>query len=145
LQDTGQTNEQHTGRRRERGQWLAPAPRFEGARTWRPCMAKPRAGYPGSRQGPAEERESTVSDHRPGSHGDGGGRETKPVPRDMPDQQAGADEDPWEPDGDSAQPAQGERPDPDIPDTDEAGTGRRGSPHSGSPRPEHPVPDEPSG
>jgi len=85
-----------------------------------------------------------VSDHRPGSHGDGEGRETKPVPRDMPDQQAGADGDPWEPDDDSTPPPQGEHPEPDVPDTDEAGTGRRGSPHSGSPRPEHPVPDEPS-
>jgi len=94
------------------------------------------------------ERESTVSDHRPGNHGDGVGRETKPVPRDMPDQQAGADGDPWEPDADAPQPAEGESPespDEEIPDTDEAGTGRRGSPQSGSPRPEHPMPDEPSG
>jgi hypothetical protein len=90
-----------------------------------------------------------VSVHRPGSHGDGEGRETKPVPRDMPDQQAGADGDPWEPGGDSTRSAQGEHPEPDVPDTDvpdtdEAGTGRSGSPRSGSPRPEHPVPDEPS-
>ncbi|MET7850218.1 hypothetical protein AB0D78_13305 [Streptomyces avermitilis] len=62
----------------------------------------------------------------------------------MPDQQAGADGDPWEPDGDSTRPAQGEHPDPDVPDTDEAGTGRHGSPRSGSSRPEHPVPYEPS-
>ncbi|MFD4878625.1 hypothetical protein ACFWOB_35415 [Streptomyces sp. NPDC058420] len=97
-----------------------------------------------------------MSVHRPGSHGDGVGRETKPVPRDMPDQQAGADGDPWEPDNDAPQSAEdeGERdgdgdgqeaPDEKTPDTDEAGTGRRGSPQSGSPRPEHPVPDEPSG
>ncbi|MEV6500829.1 hypothetical protein [Streptomyces prunicolor] len=88
-----------------------------------------------------------MSDHRPGSHGDGVGRETKPVPRDMPDQQAGADGDPWEPDGDAPRAAEDEdeTPDPELPDTDEAGTGRRGSPSSGSPRPEHPVPDEPSG
>jgi hypothetical protein len=85
-----------------------------------------------------------VSDHRPGSHGDDEAPETKPVPKDMPDQQAGADGDPWEPDGDSTRPAEDARPDPEIPDTDEAGTGRRGSPHSRSPRPEHPVPDEPS-
>ncbi|MEV0470996.1 hypothetical protein [Streptomyces prunicolor] len=89
-----------------------------------------------------------MSDHRPGSHGDGEARETKPVPRDMPDQQAGADGDPWEPAGDAPRSAEGEgpeAPDEEIPDTDEAGTGRRGSPKSGSPRPEHPVPDEPSG
>ncbi|MGW3654136.1 hypothetical protein [Streptomyces sp. NPDC000878] len=65
----------------------------------------------------------------------------KPVPRDLPDQQAGADEDPWELDDN---PAADERPDAEVPDTDEAGTGRRGAPHSGSRRPEHPVPDEPS-
>jgi hypothetical protein len=91
-----------------------------------------------------------VSEHRPGSHGDGVGRETKPVPRDMPDQQAGADGDPWEPATDAPRRAEAEQPDPQVPDgrvpdTDEAGTGRRGSPRSGSPRPEHPVPDEPSG
>jgi len=86
-----------------------------------------------------------VSDHRPGSHGDGGGREAKPVPRDMPDRQAGAGEDPWEPADDSTRSAEDARPDPQVPDTDEAGTGRRGSPRSGSPRPERPVPDEPSG
>jgi len=88
-----------------------------------------------------------VSVHRPGSHGDGVGRETKPVPRDMPDQQAGSDGDPWEPAADAPRPTEDEdeRPDPELPDTDEAGTGRRGAPRSGSPRPEHPVPDEPSG
>jgi hypothetical protein len=86
-----------------------------------------------------------VSEHRPGSHGDGVGRETKPVPRDMPDQQAGSDGDPWEPAADAPRPAEDERPDPELPDTDEAGTGRRGAPRSGSPRPEHPVPHEPPG
>ncbi|MGV4980545.1 hypothetical protein ACWC0C_26555 [Streptomyces sp. NPDC001709] len=65
-----------------------------------------------------------------------------PVPRDMPDQQAGAGEDPWEvaagrpPEDDSAPPD-------DVPDTDEAGTGPRGAPRSGTVHPEHPAPDEP--
>ena len=75
-------------------------------------------------------------------------RETrpKPVPRDLPDQQTGADEDPWELDDNPAadELPDAEVPDPELPDTDEAGTGRRGAPHSGSRRPEHPVPDEPS-
>lgn len=96
-----------------------------------------------------------MTDHRhegPGENGD-------PVPRDLPDQQAGIDDDPWE----AAAPTreqreQGQRPDDDedtgtgadgaegdVPDTDEAGTGRRGAPHSGTVHPEHPVPDESSG
>ncbi|MCX4404090.1 hypothetical protein OG840_20725 [Streptomyces sp. NBC_01764] len=85
-----------------------------------------------------------MSAHHPKNSGDDGAREATPVPRDLPDQQAGTDEDAWEPDSDSTRPAEDEQPDPEIPDTDEAGTGRRGFPHSGSPRPEHPVPDEPS-
>lgn len=72
---------------------------------------------------------------------DGDEAQPKPVPRDLPDQQTGADEDPWELEDN---PAADERPDPEVPDTDEAGTGKRGAPHSGSGRPEHPVPDEPS-
>ncbi|MGQ5633592.1 MULTISPECIES: hypothetical protein [unclassified Streptomyces] len=78
-------------------------------------------------------------------------RGTGPVPRDMPDQQAGAGEDPWEvrpgrrdedtpgaeDSGEDASPQ-----DADVPDTDEAGTGRRGSPRSGTVHPEHPSPDE---
>ncbi|MFD9006450.1 hypothetical protein ACFV0T_36830 [Streptomyces sp. NPDC059582] len=68
-----------------------------------------------------------------------------PIPRDRPDQQAGAPDDPWEPDEKAVvKPADDDRADPDIPDTDEAGTGRRGAPHSASSRPEHPVPDEPT-
>ncbi|MEV5879055.1 hypothetical protein AB0L75_33520 [Streptomyces sp. NPDC052101] len=71
------------------------------------------------------------------------GREAGPVPRDMPDQQAGAGEDPWEaaqarPRGNDTAPAD------DVPDTDEAGTGPRGRPHPGTVHPEHPAPDEPS-
>ncbi|MET9714127.1 hypothetical protein ABZZ46_01740 [Streptomyces rochei] len=100
-----------------------------------------------------------MTDHRlegPGENGD-------PVPRDMPDQQAGAGDDPWE----AAAPTreqleQGQRTEDadddadadddedgtggtDVPDTDEAGTGRQGHPHSGAVHPEHPVPDESSG
>ncbi|MCZ9352707.1 hypothetical protein NGM36_23540 [Streptomyces mutabilis] len=93
-----------------------------------------------------------MTDHRlegPGENGD-------PVPRDMPDQQAGTGDDPWE----AAAPTreqleQGQRPEgeeeadddagADVPDTDEAGTGRKGAPHSGAVHPEHPVPDESSG
>nr|WP_203614166.1 hypothetical protein [Streptomyces rochei] len=82
----------------------------------------------------------------------------------MPDQQAGAGDDPWE----AAAPTreqleQGQRTEDaddadadaaddedgtggtDVPDTDEAGTGRQGHPHSGAVHPEHPVPDESSG
>lgn len=81
-----------------------------------------------------------MSDYRTPTPGDDGAQESKPIPRDLPDQQAGADGDPWEAEDN---PAKDERPDPDVPDTDEAGTGRRGAPHSGSRRPEHPVPDEP--
>ncbi len=81
----------------------------------------------------------------------------KPVPRDMPDQLAGAEGDPWELDDNPNNPDSGnpegpeadteapsDRPDSQVPDTDEAGTGRRGDPQSGSRRPEHPVPDEPT-
>ncbi|MFE0725455.1 hypothetical protein ACFW5P_16535 [Streptomyces rochei] len=96
-----------------------------------------------------------MTDHRlegPGENGD-------PVPRDMPDQQAGAGDDPWEAaaptreqleqgqrteDADAADDADGTGG-TDVPDTDEAGTGRQGHPHSGAVHPEHPVPDESSG
>ncbi|MEU3853538.1 hypothetical protein [Streptomyces sp. NPDC029554] len=96
-----------------------------------------------------------MTDHRldaPGENGD-------PVPRDMPDQQADAGEDPWEvaprfsgtgkddgADEDRAGRADGsDEPAADVPDTDEAGTGRQGAPSSGTGQTEHPVPDEPSG
>ncbi|MER7965681.1 hypothetical protein [Streptomyces ardesiacus] len=107
-----------------------------------------------------------MSDHRHEGPGENGA----PVPRDMPDQQAGDHEDPWE----AASPTREQRehrqgpgkdrpeddeeaagdaetgpatdvPETDVPDTDEAGTGRRGAPHSGAVHPEHPVPDESSG
>jgi hypothetical protein len=98
-----------------------------------------------------------VTDHRlegPGENGAG-------VPRDLPDQQAGPGEDPWEvapaaaeresekkaesgkKGEESEEPESGES-EPDVPDTDEAGTGRQGAPHSASGNPEQPVPDESS-
>ncbi|CAB66193.1 MULTISPECIES: hypothetical protein [Streptomyces] len=102
-----------------------------------------------------------MSDHRHEGPGENGA----PVPRDMPDQQAGDHDDPWEaasptreqsehrqgPDGerpvDDAESAGDAEtgPVPDVPDTDEAGTGRQGAPHSAAVHPEHPVPDESSG
>ncbi|MEU6405023.1 hypothetical protein [Streptomyces sp. NPDC046985] len=83
-----------------------------------------------------------MTDHRREASGGNG----RPVPRDMPDQQAGTSEDPWE----AAQTeARGTAPsasgaDEDVPDTDEAGTGRRGAPQTGAVHPEQPVPDEPA-
>ncbi|MET7986606.1 MULTISPECIES: ornithine cyclodeaminase family protein [unclassified Streptomyces] len=102
--------------------------------------------------------EDTVSKPRPQGPGTGEGPMQKPVPRDLPDQQAAPDEDPLDvvgvpgqsaesrPTGAERSGAEGEaeEPDTEVPDTDESGTGRRGAPHSGSPRPEQPVPDEPS-
>jgi hypothetical protein len=71
------------------------------------------------------------------------GRHTGPVPRDMPDQQAGTGEDPWE--VSPGRPGNDDAPSPDeVPDTDEAGTGPRGAPLAGTAHPEHPSPDEPS-
>ncbi|MGW2465410.1 hypothetical protein ACWEOA_15830 [Streptomyces sp. NPDC004457] len=72
----------------------------------------------------------------------GSGAEQRPVPRDMPDQQARPDEDPWDV---STRRAAGEEPDRDVaPDTDEAGTGPRGAARPATAQSEHPVPDEPS-
>ncbi|WP_328564148.1 hypothetical protein [Streptomyces coelicoflavus] len=103
-----------------------------------------------------------MSDHRHEGPGENGA----PVPRDMPDQQAGDHDDPWEaasptreqrehrqgptdegqPDADGEAAGDAETgPATDVPDTDEAGTGRQGAPHSGAVHPEHPVPDESSG
>lgn len=112
-----------------------------------------------------------MTDHRLEGPGENG---AAPVPRDMPDQQAGTGDDPWE----AAAPTreqreQGQRseddegdeeartgdtddarddtaepaagPATDVPDTDEAGTGRQGEPQSGAVHPEHPAPDESSG
>ncbi|MEU6095281.1 hypothetical protein [Streptomyces sp. NPDC047079] len=77
----------------------------------------------------------------------GPGEQTRPIPRDMQDQQARNAEDPWDvrtARDDSARAPDTEESANDVPDTDEAGTGRRGAPQSGSVHPEHPVPDEPS-
>ncbi|WP_405593688.1 hypothetical protein [Streptomyces sp. NBC_01092] len=76
-----------------------------------------------------------MDDHRheaPGGSAD-------PVPRDPPDQQADAGEDPWEVPVKRTDEAVAD----DVPDTDEAGTGRRGAPRSGTVHPEHPTPQEP--
>ncbi|MFD7335322.1 hypothetical protein [Streptomyces violascens] len=83
-----------------------------------------------------------MNDRRPEGPGDAGAAMPEPVPRDLPDQQAGLADDPWEAAGDAAESTRDARPDREIPDTDEAGTGRRGAPHSGSTRAGHPVPDE---
>ncbi|MER6346926.1 hypothetical protein ACWC10_15510 [Streptomyces sp. NPDC001595] len=86
------------------------------------------------------------------------GRGTPAVPRDLPDQQAREDEDPWDvPTGPSG-PKAAERPraadtdttedgaEPaDVPDIDEAGGGRKGGPQTGTVHPEHPAPDESTG
>ncbi|MER7182455.1 hypothetical protein ABT404_23715 [Streptomyces hyaluromycini] len=64
----------------------------------------------------------------------------KPVPRDLPDQQAGSGRDPWE----AAEIRRPRDRDDDLPDPDEAGTGPRGAPRSGAVHPEDPVPEEPS-
>ncbi|MFE1290659.1 hypothetical protein [Streptomyces sp. NPDC058751] len=99
-----------------------------------------------------------MSEPRPHGPGTGDGPMPKPVPRDLPDQQAAPDEDPLDAVGVPGRPTAsrptgaGHRGPEDeagesgteVPDTDEAGTGRRGAPRfDGSPS-EHPVPDEPS-
>ncbi|MFD8031498.1 hypothetical protein ACFV3F_22675 [Streptomyces sp. NPDC059717] len=72
---------------------------------------------------------------------EGPGERSGPIPRDMPDQQAREEEDPWD-----ARPGRGPgKSADDVPDTDEAGTGRRGGPRSRTVHPDHPEPDEPSG
>ncbi len=72
------------------------------------------------------ERECAVTDHRLEGPGENG---AAPVPRDMPDQQAGTGDDPWE----AAAPTreqreQGQRPegDEDAGGTDDTGDGARG-------------------
>jgi hypothetical protein len=87
-----------------------------------------------------------VTDHR----AEGPGENGAPVPRDLPDQQADAGEDPWDvAPGLAAREDAGTDEDEDgaatdVPDTDEAGTGRQGAPHTGAANPDQPVPDEPS-
>ncbi|CAM5729629.1 hypothetical protein [Streptomyces fumanus] len=85
-----------------------------------------------------------MTDHR----AEGPGENGAPVPRDLPDQQADAGEDPWDvapglaARGDTG--ADEDEDGTDVPDTDEAGTGRRGAPHASADDPDQPVPDEPS-
>ncbi|MGA5360202.1 hypothetical protein [Streptomyces purpurascens] len=90
-----------------------------------------------------------MTDHRLEGPGENG----RPVPRDMPDQQAATGEDPWEAASRSTGTGEDEKdrkthadePAADVPETDEAGTGRQGeSPRQGTVHPEHPVPDEPA-
>jgi hypothetical protein len=88
-----------------------------------------------------DRKEHVVTDHRlegPGENGD-------PVPRDLPDQQAGEGEDPWEVAPTRAADEDDGDPATDVPDTDEAGTGRQGAPRPGAVNPEQPEPDESSG
>ncbi|MDO0924562.1 hypothetical protein QQY24_03690 [Streptomyces sp. TG1A-8] len=70
----------------------------------------------------------------------------RPVPRDLPDQQARPGEDPWEVapaeaagDGAAAKDAD------DVPDPDEAGAGRRGGPDPAVAPSDGPAPEESSG
>ncbi|CAL9364690.1 hypothetical protein [Streptomyces pilosus] len=93
-----------------------------------------------------------MTDHRlegPGENGAG-------VPRDLPDQQAGPGEDPWEvapgaaereseKKADASEEREADEAGTDVPDTDEAGTGRRGASQPASGNEENPVPDEPTG
>ncbi|MCF1592010.1 hypothetical protein [Streptomyces muensis] len=79
-----------------------------------------------------------MADDRREAPEDNGG----PVPRDLPDQQAGEEEDPWEV---PVEPADDTGEGDDVPDTDEAGTGRQGASQTGAVHPEHPAPEEPPG
>lgn len=71
---------------------------------------------------------------------EGPGENGTPVPRDLPDQQAGEGADHW----DADEPAQPEETAEDVPDTDEAGTGRQGAPRAGDGQTDSPVPEEPT-
>ena len=70
----------------------------------------------------------------------------EPLPRDMPDQQAGV-EDPWDPEdrtpGESGRTADEEAD--DVPDLDEAGAGPQGAPRDEQANPDMPTPDESTG
>ncbi|MER5949008.1 hypothetical protein ABT127_23455 [Streptomyces sp. NPDC001904] len=73
------------------------------------------------------------------------GKRPPVVPRDLPDQQAGAHaKDPLDVPGQAEPEADGTEPDTSVPEPDESGAGRRGAPRSGGVRPDQPVPDEPS-
>ncbi|WP_329342374.1 hypothetical protein OG866_39815 [Streptomyces sp. NBC_00663] len=69
------------------------------------------------------------------------GPDGEPVPRDLPDQQAGQEEDRWDADPELSEE---DEADADVPDTDEAGTGRQGAPRSTDVHSEHPEPQEPA-
>ncbi|MGV9455396.1 hypothetical protein [Streptomyces sp. NPDC003635] len=69
-------------------------------------------------------------------------RNSEPVPRDLPDQQAGEGEDPWDIDVDP-EPSEEDRGG-EVPDADEAGSARKGSAEGANVHPEHPTPEEPS-
>ncbi|MFE0439078.1 hypothetical protein ACFW2K_29455 [Streptomyces nigra] len=72
------------------------------------------------------------------------GESPDPIPRDLPDQQAGDGEDPWEvPVGPTRDASESESD--DVPETDEAGTGRQGETQTGAVHPEHPAPEESAG
>lgn len=70
------------------------------------------------------------------------GEQERPVPRDLPDQQAGPGEDPW--DVVPGHPVDAGPDEGGVPDTDEAGSGPQGAPRSGTVQSDHPTPEEPS-
>ncbi|MEV5612647.1 hypothetical protein [Streptomyces sp. NPDC052225] len=73
------------------------------------------------------------------------GKEPPAVPRDPPDQQAGAhDGDPLDVPAPDGSHDEDEEPDETMPEPDESGSGRKGAPRSGGVHPEQPVPDEPA-
>lgn len=73
------------------------------------------------------------------------GQDGKPVPRDLPDQQASDEPDPWEADEKTSTTGNApEDADDDVPDTDEAGTGRRGSAETETSPTDDPEPQEPT-
>ncbi|MGW0080233.1 hypothetical protein [Streptomyces sp. NPDC003393] len=83
-----------------------------------------------------------MTEHRREAPGETG----RPVPRDMPDQQARPGEDPWEAaEADARRSVRSGPGSDDVPDTDEAGTGRKGRRNAATVHPEHPAPDEPPG
>ncbi|MFF1279757.1 hypothetical protein [Streptomyces sp. NPDC058299] len=67
------------------------------------------------------------------------GAEERPVPRDMPDQQAGPGEDLLDAPDEDAVPDEGA-----VPDTDEAGSGPQGAPRQDTVNQEHPGAQEPT-
>ncbi|MEV5978388.1 hypothetical protein [Streptomyces sp. NPDC052114] len=73
------------------------------------------------------------------------GQDGDPVPRDLPDQQASGDADPWDVTEETATTGNAPDSDNDVPDTSEAGTGRRGTPDPHEPDQDSPQPEESSG